>query len=77
MSVENTCRMDKDKAAVQREVEDLQASVDSEGKGRANAEKLAKQLELQVCRARASCSLVVALLATAGAVLVFGSTSKV
>ncbi len=40
--------MEKDKTQMQREIEDVQAALDSEGKGRGNAEKLAKQLELQV-----------------------------
>lgn len=47
--------MDKDKAVLQREIEDLHAAVDAEGKAKSNNEKLAKQLELQVAELQAKC----------------------
>lgn len=40
--------MDKDRAAVQREIEDLNAALDAESKAKQNNEKLYKSLELQV-----------------------------
>ncbi len=40
--------MEKDKASLMHEVEDLQAAVDQETKGKSHMEKMAKQLEVQV-----------------------------
>lgn len=41
-------RVEKDKAAMQREIEELHSALDSESKQRQNADKMAKQVELQL-----------------------------
>lgn len=41
-------RMDKEMADLQRELDDLHGSVDSESKQKNNLDKVAKQLELQL-----------------------------
>lgn len=47
--------MEKEKATVARENEDLHAAVDTETKAKLNQEKLAKQLELQVAELQQKC----------------------
>ncbi|KAI1711889.1 myosin head (motor domain) domain-containing protein [Ditylenchus destructor] len=48
-------KAEKEKAQIQREMEDLQAQMDSESAGRMNNEKMAKQLELQLGELQAKC----------------------
>lgn len=48
-------KVEKDKAQIQRELEDLHAQLDSEGSGRLNSEKIAKQFELQLSELQQKC----------------------
>ena len=48
-------RIEKDKQSLQREIEDLQAAVDLETKGKSNFEKMIKQLELQLNDTQIKC----------------------
>lgn len=48
-------KAEKDKAQIQREMEDLQSQVDQEASGRINNEKLAKQYELQLNEIQVKC----------------------
>ena len=48
-------KAEKDKAQIQREMEDLQAQVDQESSARLNNEKLAKQYELQLGEIQIKC----------------------
>ncbi len=47
-------RVDKEKVALSREIEDMHSAMDHEGKAKADAEKLCKQLELQVLQSSIS-----------------------